>query len=93
MKKLLLICMAIALISCANGDAMVRILEDGIEQANRAKSPQELSDITVDVRARLIRHSYLPGGNSKMSAEETRKVIEAQERFYRAVEWKASQLK
>ena len=52
MKKLLLICMAIALISCANGDAMVRILEDGIEQANRAKSQQELSDITVDVRAR-----------------------------------------
>ena len=66
MKKLLLICMAIALISCANGDAMVRILEDGIEQA--------------------------PGGNSKMSAEETRKVIEAQERFYRAVERKAAQL-
>ena len=92
MRKLLLIFVAIAMISCANGDTMVRILEDGIEQANHAKSQQELSDITVDIRARLIRHSYLLGGNRKMSTEETRKVMAAQERFYRAVELRAAQL-
>jgi hypothetical protein len=94
MKKLLLIFVAIAMISCEpNGDALVRILENGIEQVNSAKSHQELSNITIEVKAKMMRHASLPGGNRKMSAANTRKVLDAQNRFYRAVERKAEQLK
>lgn len=93
MKKLLFAVCVILLSSChPNGNALIRILEKGIEQVQSADTPQEVSDITYDVKRKMIRVSNLPGGNIKLSANDTRRVTEAQERFYKAVERRVKEL-
>ena len=93
MKKFLLFISLIALFSCQpNGNTLIRILENGIEQVEYAQTTQEVSDITYDVKRKMMRVGNLPGGNRKLSAKDTRRVTETQERFYRAVERRVKDL-
>ncbi len=93
MKKFLLFISLIALFSCQpNGNALIRILENGIDQVEYAKTKQEVSDITYDVKRKMMRVGNLPGGDRKLSAKDTRRVTDAQERFYRAVERRVREL-
>lgn len=94
MKKLFLTICAIVLFSCEpNGNMLIRILEDGIDQVEYAQTLQEVSDITYDVKRRMLRVASLPGGDTKLSAKNTRRVTEAQERFYRAVDVRVRELR
>lgn len=94
MKKFLLFINLVALFSCQpNGNTLVRILENGIEQVERAQTTQEVSDITYDVKRKMMRVGSLPGSNIKLSAENTRRVTEAQECFYKAVERRVRELR
>lgn len=94
MKKFLLFICLVALFSCQpNGNALIRILENGIEQVERAQTTQEVSDITYDVKRKMMRVGSLPGSNIKLSAENTRRVTEAQECFYKAVERRVRELR
>lgn len=94
MKKFLLLISLVALFSCQpNGNTLVRILENGIEQVERAQTTQEVSDITYDVKRKMMRVGSLPGSNIKLSAENTRRVTEAQECFYKAVERRVRELR
>ena len=93
MKKFLLFISLIALFSChPNGNTLIRILENGIDQVEYAKTKQEVSDITYDVKRKMMRVGNLPGGDRKLSAKDTRRVTETQERFYRAVERRVREL-
>ena len=93
MKKFLLFISLIALFSCQpNGNTLIRILENGIDQVEYAKTKQEVSDITYDVKRKMMRVGNLPGGDRKLSAKDTRRVTETQERFYRAVERRVREL-
>ena len=94
MKKLLFAICAIALFSCEpNGNMLIRILDDGVEQVASAQTPEEVSEITYDVKRRMMRVASLPGGDTKLSAKNTRRVTEAQERFYRAVDVRVRELR
>ena len=72
---------------------LIRILENGVEQVASAQTPEEVSEITYDVKRRMLRVASLPGGDTKLSAENTRRVTEAQERFYRAVDIRVRELR
>ncbi len=88
MKKLLIICCFSFVLfeSCQpTGDSLIWILEDGIEQIEKAKTCEEVSKITYKVKERMMLVGELPGGDVKMSAENTKKVIRCQNRFYDAV--------
>lgn len=93
MKKFLLFISLIALFSCQpNGNALIRILENGIDQVEYAQTTQEVSDITYDVKLRMMRVGNLPGGDRKLSAKDTRRVTETQQKFYIAVDKRVKEL-
>lgn len=70
----------------------VKIYENGIDRVRKASTKQELSQITYDVKEELTDLGNRPGGDEKMSSEDTQKVLSAQSRFYQAVEQRASEL-
>lgn len=89
MKKLLLIFLAFVLFTACESDAnkMVRVFENGIEKAQKAQTRRELSNINIEVNNELMSIAQnSPTKNEKMSKEETRKVLDAQNRFDTTVE-------
>lgn len=93
-KYLIAICTLICFQSCEpSGNSLVSILEKGIEQVEKAETPQELSRITYDIKDKMVVIGNLPGGDKKMSEKETKKVIDTQNRFYKAVEKRSKELK
>lgn len=94
MKKILVIFAAILLfVACSSpADDCIKILEEGRIKAEKASTTQELSDITIEVKEKLTILGNQPGGDEKMSIEDTRRVLEVRERFYKAVEQRAAEL-
>ncbi len=86
-KYFVIACMLVFFQACKpSGDSLVRILENGIEKVEKAQTPEEISKITYDVKDQMMFVGKLPGGDTKMSESDTRKVIDTQNKFYRAVE-------
>lgn len=96
MKKLLTIAatiIALIFVSCADsiGD-IEKTYQRGIERAESAHSPEELSQITVDVRNELIEGAQGIGGDRKLSETEMYRYYKAQHEFEQAVEKRHYQL-
>lgn len=76
-----------ALSSCEpNADKVIKIFDNGISAAQNATSLQELHEITVDVKNQLMKEGQGFNGDKKMSVEETKKALDAQEHYYQEVE-------
>lgn len=75
-----------------SADDCVKIYEKGIDRVKNASTKQELSRITYDVKDELTDLGNKPGGDEKMSSEDTQKVLSAQSRFYQAVEQRSREL-
>lgn len=83
----------LSLISCeSTADGVVSIYEHGITEANNATTLEELHDITVDVKEKLTDLGNGFNGDKKMSQEETRKALNARQKFYSAVESAAQRI-
>ena len=92
-KYFVIACMLVLCQACKpSGDSLVRILENGIEKVEKAKTPEEISKITYDVKDQMMFVGKLPGGDIKMSESNTRKVIDTQNKFYRAIENRLKEL-
>lgn len=84
---------ALTLGACApSANDCVKVYENGIDRVRNASTKQELSQITYDVKEELTDLGNKPGGDEKMSAEDTQKVLSAQNRFNQAVEQRAREL-
>lgn len=96
MKKLLtigLIILTFICVSCADSISEIeQIYQHGIERAESAQSPEELSQITIDVRNELINGAKGIGGDRKLSEEEMHLYYKAQHEFEQAVENRHYQL-
>lgn len=96
MKKLLsivLIILAISCVSCADSISEIeKTYQRGIERAESAQSPEELSQITIDVRNELINGAKGIGGDRKLSETEMSRYYKAQHEFEQAVEIRNYQL-
>lgn len=93
--KTMLYSIGVALIlgACApSANDCVKVYEKGIGRVRSASTKQELSQITYDVKEELTDLGNRSGGDEKMSAEDTQKVLSAQNRFYQAVEQRAREL-
>lgn len=93
--KLTLLTLVIAIIfgACTpSANDCIKIYENGIDRVMKASTKQELSQITYDVKDELTDLCNKPGGDKKMSAEDTQKVLAAQSRFYQAVEQRSMEL-
>ena len=79
--------------ACApSADDCIWIYENGIEKVRKASTKQELSEITYEVKDKLTDLGNKPGGDEKMSQEDTQRVLSAQNRFYQTVEQRAREL-
>lgn len=96
MKKLLsivLIILAITCVSCADSISEIeQTYQRGIERAESAQSPEELSQITIDVRNELVNAAKGIGGDRKLSETEMHRYYKAQHEFEQAVENRHYQL-
>ena len=89
---LIILTVMFSMMSCANADSMINVYEQGIEDVQKCTTKEELSNLTYRVKEQLMDIANRPGGNKKMSEEDTEGVLDAQERFDRAVEARASQV-
>lgn len=96
MKKLLSIAatiIALIFVSCADSISEIeKTYQRGIERAESAQSPEELSQITIDVRDELINGAKGIGGDRKLSKEEMHRYYKAQYDFEQAIENRHYQL-
>ena len=96
MKKFLSIVITILTVicvSCADSISDIeKIYQRGIERAESAQSPEELSQITIDVRNELINGAKGIGGDRKLSETEMRRYYKALHDFEQAVENRSYQL-
>lgn len=96
MKKLLstvLIILIVTCVSCADSISEIeKTYQQGIERAESAQSPEELSKITIDVRNELINGAKGIGGDRKLSEKEMHRYYKAQHEFEQAVENRHYQL-
>lgn len=77
------------LVSCANGEDMVDVYEQAITEVQSCQTEAEISKLTYRVKEKLLDIANRPGGDNKMSAEETQRILEAQTRYQEAVELQA----
>ncbi len=96
MKKFLSIGLTILTficVSCADSISEIeQTYQRGIERAESAQSPEELSQITIDVRNELINGAKGIGGDRKLSETEMHRYYKAQHEFEQAVENRHYQL-
>ena len=80
-------------VSCADSIGEIeQTYQRGIERAESAQSPEELSQITIDVRNELINGAKGIGGDRKLSETEMLRYYEAQHEFEQAIEARNYQL-
>ncbi len=94
LKKILLSLLVIAAFAACTpsaGDA-VGIYNDGVEKVRSAKSDKELEEISKDVAKKITNWANRPGGDQKMSPEDTEKVISARNRFQQATMQRSREL-
>lgn len=78
---------ATAMSSCADSISDIEATyRHGIERAEKAQTPEELTQITIDVRNELINGSKGIGGDRKLTDEEMRRYCNAQSSFEKAIE-------
>lgn len=96
MKKILstvLIILIITCVSCADSiNEIEKTYQRGIERTKSAQSPEELSQITIDVRNELINGAQGIGGDRKLSETDMRRYFNARREFEQAVENRHYQL-
>lgn len=96
MKNLLSIGLIILTVTCVSCSDSIGDVEEqfqkGIERVKKAESPEELSQITIDVRNDIIKGANGIGGDRKLSATELRRFEKAQLDYERAVEQRDYQL-
>lgn len=78
--------------SCYNTDDVVDVYEQAIEDVQNCKTGAEIQDLTYRVREQQIEISNRLGGDRKLSPEESERIFQAEERYKRAVEYRASQV-
>lgn len=80
-------------VSCADSISEIeQTYQRGIDRAESAQTPEELSQITIDVRNELINGAKGIGGDRKLSEEEMLRYYKAQHEFEQAVENRNYQL-
>lgn len=86
LKKVLLSLLVIAAFAACSpsADDAVSIYNDGIEKVRSAKSDKELAEISKDVAKKITNWANRPGGDQKLSPEDTEKVLSARERYQQA---------
>lgn len=83
----------LALSSCADSISDIETTyREGIERTEHAQTPEELTQITIDVRNKLIDGAKGIGGDRKLTEEEMRRYRQAQSSFEKAVENRHFQL-
>lgn len=96
MKKFLSIAITLLTficVSCADSISDIeKTYQRGIERVESAQSPEELSQITIDVRNKLINGAKGIGGDRKLSETEMSRYYKAQHDFEQAVENRNYQL-
>ena len=82
------------LMACsASADDYIEIYEDGTDKAGEALTKKKLARITFDVQDDVKDLQNRIGSNkSKFSEEEYRKIFDAQNKFYDAVEKRDKEL-
>ena len=89
MKKILSTVLIILIITCVSCADSINEIE---KRTKSAQSPEELSQITIDVRNELINGAKGIGGDRKLSETEMRRYYNAQREFEQAVENRHYQL-
>lgn len=96
MKKIFIAFIAIiatAMSSCADSISDIEATyRHGIERAEQAQTPEELNQITIDVRNELITGAKGIGGDRKLTYEEMHRYRNAQSSFKQAIEHRYYQL-
>lgn len=95
MKKIIALAVAVpVLMACsASADDYIEIYEDGTDKAGEALTKKKLVMITFDVQDNVKDLQNRIGANkSKFSEEEYRKIFDAQNKFYDAVEKRDKEL-
>ena len=93
-KHLALAVVALVLMACsASADDYINIYESGTDEVGEALTKQKLARITFDVQDDVKDLQNRIGANkSKFSEEEYRKIFDAQNKFYDAVEKRDKEL-
>ena len=95
MKKIIALAVAVpVLMACsASADDYINIYESGTDEVGEALTKQKLARITFDVQDDVKDLQNRIGANkSKFSEEEYRKIFDAQNKFYDAVEKRDKEL-
>ena len=95
LKKLIALAVAVpVLMACsASADDYIEIYEDGTDKAGEALTKKKLAKITFDVQDNVKDLQNRIGSNkSKFSEEEYKKIFDAQNKFYDAVEKRDKEL-
>lgn len=83
----------LTLTSCADSISDIEVTyRHGIERAEQAQTPEELTQITIDVRNELITGAKGIGGDRKLTYEEMHRYRNAQSSFKQAIEHRYYQL-
>lgn len=90
MKKILFtltILITMLITSCADSLSDIeKTYQYGIERAQAATTPEELTQITINIRNKLIEGAKGISGDRKLSTEEMRRYDNAERAFQNAVE-------
>lgn len=80
-------------VSCADSISEIeQTYQRGIERAESDQTPEELSQITIDVRNELINGAKGIGGDRKLSETEMHRYYKAQHEFEQVIDKRHSQL-
>lgn len=91
--KLCFLLISLFLASCSAGpDSIIAIYEKGTSKVVSATTSQELYEVTVGIKKELLSASQGIGGDKKMSINDTRRVLDARNRYEREVEKAAIRL-
>lgn len=91
-KTILFLLCSLFVVSCNSSsgeDEYVRIYEEGVQQIHKAQTQKEISDITYEVSKRIVATNDSLAKEGKEGMESTRRVLDAQTRFFQNVEEKA----
>ena len=95
LKKIIALAVAVpVLMACsASADDYIEVYEDGIDRTKEALTKRKLARITFDVQDDVKQLQNRIGANkSKFSEKEYRKIFDAQNKFYDAVEKRDKEL-
>lgn len=90
---LLLVCAgALLFVGCVHAGSIIRVYEQAIEDVSKCSSNMELKQLDERVNEQLDDLANRPGSDRKMSSEDTQRIYDVQQRYYRRVEARAREL-